>query len=107
MEINPTDKSAVMAFLLACQGFIRGTWSAKRGATVNRVDKAGNSRTDKIFDIVVPSGQFNGQPEVGRVVLVSKAKGEVKPFVLLEALGTTTDNQGVQLTIWRGEAVGN
>jgi hypothetical protein len=107
MEINPTDKNAVMAFLTACQGFIRGTWSAKRGATIVRTNQKGESRTDKVFDIVVPSGQLNGQPEVGRVVLVSKAKGEVKPFVLLEALGTTQDNQGVQLTVWRGEAVGN
>jgi hypothetical protein len=106
MEINSTDKSAVMAFLTACQGFIRGSWSAKRGATVPRVAKDGSTRTDKVFDIIVPSGQLNGQPEVGRVVLVSKAKGEVKPFILVEALGTTQDNQGVQLTIWRGEAVG-
>ena len=103
MDINQSDQALVLGFFQACAGFLRGTWSAKRGAEVK--NKAGVARP--LFDIIVPSGQINGQPAVGRVVLVSKAKGGVAPFRLLEELASDYKHtpEGVSLTTWRGELV--
>ncbi len=103
ITINSTDQVSVMEYFKALQPFLRGTWSAKRGATV--ANKEGKSRP--LFDIIVPSGQINGQAEVGRVVMVSKAKGGCAPFVLVEQLESayTHTPEGVALTTWRGELV--
>ena len=103
MDIDQSDQALVLGFFQACAGFLRGTWSAKRGATV--ANKQGVHRP--LFDIIVPSGQINGQPAIGRVVLVSKAKGGVAPFRLLEELTSEHKStpEGVSLTTWRGELV--
>ena len=101
--INSADQTSVMEFFKALQPFIKGSWSAKRGATVT--NKEGKKRP--LYDIIVPSGQINGQAEAGRIVMVSKAKGGVAPFVLVEQLESayTHTPEGVALTTWRGELV--
>ena len=103
MDINQSDQAQVLGFFQACAGFLRGTWSAKRGA--KWTNKQGTERP--LFDIIVPSGQINGKAEVGRVVLVHKAKGGVALFRLIEELESAHKHtsEGVSLTTWRGELV--
>ena len=103
VSINSVDQSSVVEYFKALQPFLRGTWSAKRGAVV--ANKEGKTRP--LFDIIVPSGQINGQAEAGRIVMVSKAKGGCAPFVLVEQLKSDYSHtpEGVALTTWRGELV--
>ena len=93
---------AVQAFYNACSVFIKGTWSAKRGATVEVTNAKGEKKIKPVFDITIASGQVNGAPELNSIVLVNKAKGEVALYVLTEALGERVDAQGIQYTMWKG-----
>ena len=105
MPVSNESKSAVQAFFNACAVFIRGTWTATRGATIDRTDKSGKVRTDKVYDIMVANGQVNGAPEVDTVALVTKAKGEVALYVLTEQVGQGVSTQGIGYTLWSGTLV--
>lgn len=102
MPVSNEVKSLVQAFYNACSVFIRGSWTASGGRTIVRVAKDGSQRTDKVFEIMIPSGQMNGTPETDTVVLVAKAKGEVALFVLTEQMGSGTTPQGSPYTLWQG-----
>ena len=105
MPVSNESKSAVQAFFSACAVFIRGTWTATRGATIDRTDKSGNVRTDKVYDIMIANGQVNGAPETDTVALVTKAKGEVAMYVLTEQVGQGVTTQGIGYTLWSGTLV--
>lgn len=105
MPVSNESKSAVQAFFNACSVFIRGTWTATRGATIDRTDKSGKVRTDKVYDIMVANGQVNGAPEVDTIALVTKAKGEVALYVLTEQVGQGVSTQGIGYTLWSGTLV--
>ena len=105
MPVSNENKQAVQAFFNAMSVFIRGTWTATRGATIDRTDKSGNVRTDKVYDIMVANGQVNGAPEVDTVAIVAKAKGEVAMYVLTEQVGQGVTTQGIGYTLWSGTLV--
>ena len=105
MSVSNEAKQFIQAFYSACQVFIRGEWTATRGATKTRTLKSGEVKTDKVFDIRIHNGQVNGAPEVDSVVLVNKAKGEVALFVLTEQVGEGINAQGIAYTLWTGTAV--
>jgi len=102
MAVSNEVKSLVQAFYSACAVFIRGSWTASGGRTIVRVAKDGSQRTDKVFEIMIPSGQLNGAPEIDTVALVAKAKGEVALFVLVEQVGNGVTAQGMGYTLWTG-----
>ena len=102
MPVSNEVKSLVQAFHNACSVFIRGSWTASGGRTIVRVAKDGSQRTDKVFEIMIPSGQLNGAPEIDSVALVAKAKGEVALFVLTEQVGNGVTAQGMGYTLWTG-----
>lgn len=104
MEEN--TRLAIQAFNNACSVFIKGSWSAKRGAVIKSTNAKGEEVIKKVFDITIALGQLNGTAELGSVVLVGKAKGDVALWVLTEALGERVDAQGIQLTMWKGTPVG-
>ena len=105
MPVSNESKSAVQAFFNACAVFIRGTWTATRGATIERTDKSGKTRTDKVYDIMIANGQVNGAPEVDTVVMVTKAKGDIALYVLTEQVGQGVSTQGIGYTLWSGTLV--
>ena len=102
MPVSNEVKSLVQAFYSACAVFIRGSWTASGGRTIVRTLKDGTERTDKVFEIMIPSGQLNGAPEIDTVALVAKAKGEVALFVLVEQVGDGVTAQGMGYTLWTG-----
>ena len=105
MPVSNESKQLVQAFFSAMSVFIRGTWTATRGATIDRTDKTGKVRNDKVFDIMVANGQVNGAPEIDTVALVTKAKGEVAMYVLTEQVGQGVTTQGIGYTLWSGTLV--
>ncbi len=105
MPVSNEDKQAIQAFFNAMSGFIRGTWTATRGAVKPRVDKLGKTHEDKVYDIKVVNGQVNGAPEVDKVALVTKAKGEVALFILTEQVGEGITTDGIGYTLWSGTLV--
>lgn len=105
MPVSNESKSAIQAFFNAMSVFIRGTWTASRGATIDRTDKSGKVRTDKVYDIKIVNGQVNGAPEVDSVALVTKSKGEVAMYVLTEQVGQGVTPDGIGYTLWSGTQV--
>lgn len=102
-DINKEDQALALEFFTACAKFLRGSWSAKRGG----VTRNAKGVERPLFDIIIPQGQLAGVPVIGRIVLVTKAKGEVAPFVLIEQLTSphTTTAEGVAITTWTGTPV--
>lgn len=100
--LDNETKARVQAFYNACGTFIRGSWTAKRGATSTRTLKDGTVKTNPVFDIMIPQGQINGNAQVGTVALVAKAKGEVALFVLTEQVGEGHTAQGIGYSLWLG-----
>ena len=104
--MDETTRLAVQAFFNACSVFIKGSWSAKRGAVIKGTNAKGEETIKKVFDITCSTGQVNGTAELGSIVLVGKSKGDVALWVLTEALGERVDGQGMLLTMWKGTIVG-
>jgi len=93
-----------------CRGVFQGSPAFSPRHLVSKARRSrGKQRGQNppTFDIIVPSGQINGQAETGRIVMVSKAKGGCAPFVLVEQLESAYSHtpEGVALTTWRGELV--
>jgi len=99
------DVAGVRQFQDACGQFIRGSWTAQRGATTERTLKSGEKKTDKVFDILIHAGQVNGAPEKDAVVLVQKSKGEVALFILTECVHQDVNKDGIAYSLWRGTPV--
>ncbi len=100
--LDNETKANVQAFYSACSAFIRGSWTAKRGATVTKILKDKTTKVNPVFDIMIPQGQINGNAQVGTVALIAKAKGEVALFVLTEQVGEGHTAQGIAYTLWAG-----
>lgn len=102
MRVSDTPK--VKAFIEAGNQFLRGSMTAKRGATKKRTLKDGTESEDKIFDIMICAGQVNGAPEADAVVLVTKRAG-LALFTLTEQVKEGVDDRGIAYTLWTGTEV--
>ena len=103
-EISAQHSAMATAFANAIMPFIKGAWSAKRGAKETYVRKTdGVSVIKSVYDIIIPNGQLAGVPIIGDVVLVAKSTGEVGLFILTEQFANQVGAQGVTLTVWSGD----